>query len=387
MRICLVYDCLFPYTVGGAERWYRNLARAARRGGTRGHIPDPSPVGPRRARARCRRVDVVSVGPRMGLYAAPGRRRILPPLVFGLGVLWHLLRHGRRYDVVHTASFPYFSLLAAGLASDARSIPAVRGLVRGVDPRLLDRAISARSAAGSGTPCSPSALRVPHRAFCFSRLHARRLVDARVSGASRRSSTACTTGRSSRSVPEPTEPLVDVRRAAHPGEASARARAGDRGSRGARRATCARVIFGDGPERERCAALVDELGLDEVVSLPGLRRRGGGRARAARRWLHGLAVEPRGLRHDRGRGRRGRDAERRRPRRRQRRDGADRGGRERLHRPVRITGGPCRSHPARAVGRRGAASLHRRLVRRRTPSGSRSSPRSKRSRAPTQQDG
>ena len=38
---------------------------------------------------------------------------MLPPLVFGLGVLVHLLRHGRRYDVVHTASFPYFSLLAA----------------------------------------------------------------------------------------------------------------------------------------------------------------------------------------------------------------------------------------------------------------------------------
>jgi len=26
MRICVVYDCLFPYTVGGGERWYRNLA-------------------------------------------------------------------------------------------------------------------------------------------------------------------------------------------------------------------------------------------------------------------------------------------------------------------------------------------------------------------------
>jgi hypothetical protein len=25
MRICLVYDCLFRYTVGGAERWYRNI--------------------------------------------------------------------------------------------------------------------------------------------------------------------------------------------------------------------------------------------------------------------------------------------------------------------------------------------------------------------------
>ena len=26
VRICLVYDCLYPYTVGGAERWYRELA-------------------------------------------------------------------------------------------------------------------------------------------------------------------------------------------------------------------------------------------------------------------------------------------------------------------------------------------------------------------------
>src|SRR5947209_7951198 len=26
MRVCIVYDCLFPHTVGGAERWYRNLA-------------------------------------------------------------------------------------------------------------------------------------------------------------------------------------------------------------------------------------------------------------------------------------------------------------------------------------------------------------------------
>src|SRR5215210_7649106 len=26
VRVCLAYDCLYPYTVGGAERWYRNLA-------------------------------------------------------------------------------------------------------------------------------------------------------------------------------------------------------------------------------------------------------------------------------------------------------------------------------------------------------------------------
>ena len=26
MQVCIVYDCLYPYTVGGAERWYRSLA-------------------------------------------------------------------------------------------------------------------------------------------------------------------------------------------------------------------------------------------------------------------------------------------------------------------------------------------------------------------------
>src|SRR5271156_4199521 len=113
MRICVVYDCLFPYTVGGAERWYRNLAeRLAQEGHevtyltlrqwTRGERVDLD-----------ERVRVVTAGPRLALYTAGGRRRIVPPLVFGLGVFVHLLRHGRRYDVVHTCAFPYFSLLAA----------------------------------------------------------------------------------------------------------------------------------------------------------------------------------------------------------------------------------------------------------------------------------
>src|SRR5579863_8699597 len=113
LKVCLVYDCLFPHTVGGAERWYRNLAERLVADGhevtyltlrqwERG--ADPGVAG----------VHVRVCGPRMSLYAGGGRRRIAPPLVFGAGVLWHLLRHGRDYDVVHTASFPYFSLLAAG---------------------------------------------------------------------------------------------------------------------------------------------------------------------------------------------------------------------------------------------------------------------------------
>src|SRR2546421_5326489 len=114
MRVAIVYDCLFPYTVGGAERWYRNLAE---RLAADGHEVTYLPL---RQWARHERTDVpgvrvVAVGPRLALYTRSGRRKTWPPVVFGLGVLGHLLVRGRRYDVVHAASFPYFSLLAAGL--------------------------------------------------------------------------------------------------------------------------------------------------------------------------------------------------------------------------------------------------------------------------------
>src|SRR3954451_10880099 len=109
MRVCIVYDCLFPWTVGGAERWYRNLAERLAGDGhevtyltMRQWDRDAPPAIPG--------VRVIAVTPRMHLYRPDGPRRILPRLVFGAGVLAPLLRHGRRYDVVHTASFPYFSL-------------------------------------------------------------------------------------------------------------------------------------------------------------------------------------------------------------------------------------------------------------------------------------
>src|SRR5262245_20701234 len=108
MRICIVYDCIFPWTIGGAERWYRNLAEklAARNHKityltlTQWTSEEPAVVPG---------VTVVPVGPRMPLYHN-GRRTILPPLRFGLGVFFHLARYGHRYDVIHTASFPFFAL-------------------------------------------------------------------------------------------------------------------------------------------------------------------------------------------------------------------------------------------------------------------------------------
>ena len=267
MRICLVYDCLFPHTVGGAERWYRNLGeRLAADGHEVTYLTlrqwdrgaDPGVAG----------VDVRAVGPRMALYVsdASGRRRILPPLVFGLGVLWHLLLRGRRYDAVHTASFPYFSLLAAALAKPLHRYAIVVDWHE-VWSAAYWRAYLGRVGGAVGALVQRLCARVPQRAFCFSRLHA-----ARLRGEGLRGEPTVLTGEYVGSldppVPAPARPVV-VFAGRHIPEkrvpallpALARARAAASELRA--------ELYGDGPERPRVLAEIERLGLGDVVDAPG----------------------------------------------------------------------------------------------------------------------
>ncbi|MGH2898638.1 MAG: glycosyltransferase, partial [Solirubrobacteraceae bacterium] len=179
MRILIVYDCLFPYTIGGGERWYRNLAE---RLGAEGHEVTYLTLRQwdRGARPELAGVSVHSAGPRMTLYVG-GRRRIAPPLVFGAGVLAHLRRHGRRYDVVHIASFPFFSLLAAALVRPLHRY----GLV--VDwfelwSREYWREYLGAAGGRVGWTVQKLCLRVPQRAFTLARVTAARLRDANLRG-------------------------------------------------------------------------------------------------------------------------------------------------------------------------------------------------------------
>jgi glycosyltransferase involved in cell wall biosynthesis len=263
VRICLVYDLLYPHTVGGAERWYRNVAiRLAEEGHdvtyltTRVCDAEEEPDLPG--------VRVVAVARGMPLYTG-GRRRILPPLVFGLGVLRHLLRHGRRYDVVHTASFPYFSLLAAALV---RPLARYRLVVDWHELWTRDywREYLGPLGGWFGWQVQRLCLRVPQRAFCFSRLFERRLLAEGVHGGvtvleGQFEGTAV-------EAPRPAEPLV-VFAGRHIPEknpvavvhAVAKARETIPELRAA--------IYGDGPERPKVLAAIRELGLDDAVEAPG----------------------------------------------------------------------------------------------------------------------
>lgn len=266
MRVCVVYDCLFPYTVGGGERWYRNLAE---RLAAEGHDVTYLTL---RQWDRHERPDagegvrVVTAGPRMALYTAGGRRRILPPLAFGAGVLGHLLARGRRYDVVHTSAFPYFSLLAAGLVRRLGRYELVvdwfevwsssywRGYLGGARGRL-------------GALVQRACTRVRQRAFCFSQLHAARLREEGLRG-------EVTVLRGlhadsgERVTARPADPvvlfagrLIPEKQVTLAVAAIAIARERIDGLRG--------VFLGDGPERAALDAAIVQHGLTGVISAPG----------------------------------------------------------------------------------------------------------------------
>jgi glycosyltransferase involved in cell wall biosynthesis len=266
MRVCVVYDCLFPHTVGGAERWYRNLAE---RLAAEGHEVTYLTLRQWKRGEHAQideRVRVVTAGPRMALYTDDGRRRILPPLVFGLGVFAHLLRDGRRYDVVHTCAFPYFSLLAAALVRPLMRFELVVDWFE-VWSRSYWREYLGPSGGRVGELVQRLCALVRQRAFCFSELHAQRLRDEGLRG-----SVTVLRGLYAESPAPPTlgaaEPTVLFAARLIPEKqvtlaVAAMALAAERiaGLRG--------EFLGDGPERAALDAAIAEHGLQGVVTARG----------------------------------------------------------------------------------------------------------------------
>jgi glycosyltransferase involved in cell wall biosynthesis len=265
VRICLAYDCLYPYTVGGAERWYRELAERLARDGhevtfltlrqwARGERPTVPGV------------HVVAVGPRMRLYDASGSRRVLPPLAFGVGVLAHLVLRGRRYDVVHLASFPYFSVLAAAVT---RPLHRFRLVVDWHEVWTRDYWREYLGGIGGwlGWVVQRLCIRVRQDAFCFSRLSLDRLRAEGLRG-DPELLPGQYAGPMDAAERAPTEPLVvfagrHVPEKRVPALVAALAILRDRAPelRGA--------LLGDGPERSAVLRAIAEHGLESTVSAPG----------------------------------------------------------------------------------------------------------------------
>ncbi len=277
MRICLIYDCLFPWTVGGAERRMRDLAEAL---ATRGHdvtyltrrqwADEDPPQLPG--------IRVVAVSRDEPLYGPNGNRTIGEPLRFGAGVLKHLVRHGRSYDIVHTVSFPYFSLLAAGMARRRGGYRLFSDWYEVWSPEYWRQYVGGPQA-HIARAVQRACARVPQQAFVFSGLHSRRLTteglrrtptvlwgewatNADTAGEPTPPPPRADEGRSStgpqvvfvgRHIPEKRAPLAV--------EAIVLAARQIPGLTG--------VIFGDGPQRSQVLATIDRLDAHATVTAPG----------------------------------------------------------------------------------------------------------------------
>lgn len=265
MKVAIVYDCLFPWTIGGAERWLRDLAEGlAKRGHQVSYITlkqwadDAVPQIPG--------VEVIAVGPRLALYDE-GKRRIWPPLRFGIGVFGHLLFHGHRYDRVHLCSFPYFALLAAAI------LWPLQRYSLSVDwfelwTREYWRDYLGKIGGRIGWWVQKACARVPQAPHCFSRVHAARLRDIRgrddvimlsglYNGAEGSglpvAAAPPTLVYAGRMIPEKRVPLfVEAMALAVKTEPSLRA-----------------TIFGRGPELPVVQERIAAMGLTDIVTLPG----------------------------------------------------------------------------------------------------------------------
>ena len=265
MRICLLYDALQPYRIGGAERWYYSLTE---RLSEAGH--DVTYVTlrqwPRGEVGRHPTATVIAVGPRLPNYGRSGNRTFLPPILFGLGVWLHLMRHGRRYDVVHTSSFPYFSLLAAAAAQPFGRYRIVTDWLEFWSKAYWTSYIGPLG--WLGWTIQALCLRVRQHAFCLARVTAGRLRANRVNGP-----VEVLTGIYAGSLaPRPTQPgeprvifagrLIREKRVLLAIEAMALAAQQEPRLKGS--------VFGIGPEAEAAQVLITDRGWGDVVRMEGL---------------------------------------------------------------------------------------------------------------------
>jgi len=268
LRILFVYDCLYPHTIGGFERFYRDVTeRLARnhevtyltRTQWTAHESPDTPQGVKLVALNCGR----------DLYTASGRRRILPPLRFGMGVLAHLLRNRHRYDIVQTCSFPYFPMVSCAIVRVLGGPPIVTDWIEVWSDEYWQGYLG-RIGGRIGAAVQRLCIRLTTSAFTLSELSAKSL---RQSGYRRR--LVILKGLSTSEPPRTThlqlrrEPLV-VFAGRHIPEkhviaipaAIDLARQQIPGLRA--------LIFGDGPERVRVIAEVNRLRLEDVVRCQGI---------------------------------------------------------------------------------------------------------------------
>ncbi len=262
MHVALAYDCLFPHTVGGAERWYRVLAEELL---SAGHDVTYLTRRQWEGEADAPGMRVVAVSRGGPLYGEDGNRRIAPTLEYGAGVFRHLAAHRTTYDVVHAGNFPYFSVLGIAAARPRAQVGVDWHEVWSAD---YWRRYSGAAKGAAGIAVQAACIRATPRAFVFSALNERRLREegfereiVRLPGLYHGSSPPEIDFAARDPLVLFAGRLIPEKRAHLVPQVVALARVRVPALRG--------VIVGDGPERARVEAAIAAAGMTGVVEARG----------------------------------------------------------------------------------------------------------------------
>jgi glycosyltransferase involved in cell wall biosynthesis len=264
LRICIAYDRLYPWSIGGAERWYRRLAERLASDGhrvtyltTRQWSAGQEPCLPG--------VQVIAIARDDALYDR-GHRRFGPVLRFGLALWLHLLRNGRHYDAVHTSAMSSWSALAAGSLAPVHRYQLVLDWWEvwtwGYWRRYLGPV-----AGTMGCLMQRQTARLRHEPILHSKLHTKRLRRLQTARPVLRTHGLLTSSRALE-VPRRADPLIVYAGRFIPEKqvpAIVPAVAQVRESLPKLRA----CLIGEGPDADAVRDAVQTTGLDAIVELPG----------------------------------------------------------------------------------------------------------------------
>ena len=150
MKIAYIYDGIYPYIKGGAEKRFWDLATRLARKGHEVHIFGRDP-GIGRSNFVKEGVHIHAVSAHLAMYSSQGKRSIKQVFRFSLGILPHLWWH--KFDVIDTNAFAYLHFPFVKFYCFCRKIPLAvtwqeiwgsywygyLGLIKGLVGRLAEK--------------------------------------------------------------------------------------------------------------------------------------------------------------------------------------------------------------------------------------------------------
>lgn len=266
MRIAVVYDCLYPVSVGGGELQYRAFAE---RFATVGH--DVRYLTRRQWQASPPEIPGVHITAIAGpteVYDAVGNRRLTPAAGFATALSRHLVSHRTDYDAVLVSALPVLNVLAARAALAGSRVRICADFLEVWRPAQWVE-YSGPVVGRVGRALQHAAVRMSPLASCHSQMNGRRLRQEGLPTPPIVSPGLIQPGMHADPQLAITDPptvvfagrmIPDKRVETLPAAIEwVRKRRGDVRGR----------LFGDGPQRARVRAEIDRRNLASVVELPG----------------------------------------------------------------------------------------------------------------------